>query len=287
MLARVRGVLALGLAAGCGFSPSIVTADAPPIVVDIRMPDTPTLMITWAVDPLSGKGVPESAAKWTELITANHLLAPAAPQHLWEMQETSGSLNDSIGGATLSPYLGPGYDGAVSGWTRHAVTTSDTLANQGFGSSSIGDLDGTSYAMLMYVAIDTSPTSDRELAGIGANGDHRYVSLSPTQTFNAAGSGGLVTVNGTIPTTTAVHPVLMEIAVSHSTYVIYTDEEKLEPTWRSTSGAGSLLNVGNATIGAAAAHYLYGAVWSGAGSEFTDGDAKKLLQSLGWTVTGY
>jgi hypothetical protein len=45
--------------------------------------------------------------------------------------------------------------------------------------------------------------------------------------------------------------------------------------------------VGNAVIGAAATRYLYGAFWSGAKAELADADVKRLLQGLGWTVSGY
>lgn len=271
----------VGLGA-CGFTPNVVLSDAAPPIDTAR--DT-QITATWSVDSTSMKGVPESAAKWNELDQAFHLTS-AAPDHLWWMQEPSGNLVDFIGGVALGPVGTPSYINVVPGWTRLAVGTPDSAATQGFVSYSIGNLDGTSYALLAYVAVVSPPTGLRSLAGIGLGSDHRYAAITAAPTYDAAGAG-MVSAHGTMSPAMDVHPVVIVIDATHSTYTLYTDKEKLSPTWKAPNGAGSLVILGNGVVGSALARYLYATMWVGPNAELGDAQIKQMLQALGWTVSGY
>ena len=278
---RVRGVLALVLLVACSFDHGVVpTPDGPP-------PDGPpdTVMPTWAVDPTSGKGVPAHRNDWAALAQA-YQLATMPPEHLWLLQESSGSLQDSIGSVTLAPQNSPRYRNAVAGWSRLAVGTMDTDANQGFVTTSTGNLDGTPYLLLVYVAVASQPSAQRSLFGVGAGTDHRYVAITPARVFEGTGAGVTPTTGAADPMT-SVHPVVMKLDPLQASYVIYTDQERLSVTWTGTGGLGGLLMIGNAIIGAANANYLYATLWTGPSAQMTDANVKKLLQSLGWTVNGY
>src|SRR5688572_10782146 len=135
--------MALG---ACGFDHGRLPSDGPPpdIEPDVVMP-------TWAVDGTSKKGVPATAVEWNELLSANGLGVP--PTHLWLMQESSGALADSIGTISLTAHNTPTYRNAVTGWARAGVGTDDTVADEGFLTNSIGNLNGSSYLMLVYVAL--------------------------------------------------------------------------------------------------------------------------------------
>lgn len=276
----MRGVLVLALLAACGFEHGLEVPDAR--VPDV-MPDT--VVPTWAIDSNSKKAVPAAAFEWDQLIKA-YGVATMAPDDLWLMQESSGSLQDSIGTIQLDPLGNPSYRNAVAGWSRAAVGTFDTNANQGFLTQATGNLNGPSYLLLVYVSVQSAPASERSVLGIGKSSDHRYITVTPAPVYKGTGIGVTPTA-GTINPMAAVHPLVLALNPTKLTYTVYTDEEKLTVNWTGTTGAGGLLMIGNAIVGAALARYLYGALWIGTKAELGDGDVKKLLQGLGWTVTGY
>jgi hypothetical protein len=267
--------------AGCGFEHGARPTDQP---IDAMVDGD--LSVKWAVDPTSKKGVPASSYEWADLITTRQLTF-GVPSHVWLMQETSGSLTDSIGSLSLNPINAPTYRNPVSGWSRVGVGTVDTTINQGFVSYATGNLDGSSYLILAYVAVTSLPSSERSLFGIGEASDHRYVGVSSTGFARANGLGSASPVTGTHALGTTIHPVVLLIDASAMRYVVYTDEEKLAPTWSTTSSRGPLLVVGNGAPGAGSVRYLYAAEWTGGTAQVSDAQVKALLTSLGWTVTGY
>lgn len=278
--------LLLGSAAACSFDAGVLPPDAR-IEIDAA-PDA--LVPTWDVDGTSGIGVPRSSSEWTELVAA-HSLMLASPAHTWLFQETSGTLADSIGTATLTPYNIPShiqsYGLSINGWSRYAVATPELAGDHGFATSALGNLDGTPYAVMLYIAIRAVPSSTRAILGLGSGGDHRYAAITPAGVIAASGNGGSPTSTGAVALGTNVLPVVMVIDPSASRYAIYTDQERIVATWTPTMGLGNLFIVGNAVIGAASIAYLYGATWTGAGATLDDAAVKRLLQSLGWTVSGY
>ena len=273
----VRGCVILVVVGACGFNPGTLAADGPP-------PDQPDMFTpTWAVDATSKKGVPANAAEWTQLATATGV-PTAVPDHVWLMQDPSGSLQDSIGTVVLTPLAAPTYNNAVAGWSRVAVGTNYTDSNHGFLSTAVGNLNGTSHLLLVYVAVLAPPSTERSVLGIGADLDHRWVAITPAPVYKGTGTG-VTPALGTLNPMATVHPLVVKIDATHSAYVIYTDQEKLNVTWANTMGRGGLLIIGNAIVGAVSARYLYTAMWSGPKAELSDADVKKLLVNLGWTVS--
>jgi hypothetical protein len=182
------------------------------------------------------------------------------------------------------------YGLSVPGWTRHAVSTPELFGDHSYGTVATGNLDGTSYFVLLYVSVISVPPSPRAIAGIGNQGDHHYVTVTASGTLGASyGPPGVdpSPSAGTVALGTTVHPVVMEIDAMHMTFTAYTDTEKLSHAWVPTMGLGDLFVAGNASIGAGAIEYLYGALWKGPNAQLADADVRKLLESLGWTVTGY
>jgi hypothetical protein len=274
----VRALLLLAVVGACGFEPGKVPVDAVPSPPDVLVP-------TWTVDVASNKGVPASASDWSQVLDAARVTL-ASPAHLWLAQEAAGPLDDSIGSIDLLPQNGPSYANLINGWTRTAVGTVETAGDQGFITGSIGNLDATPYLIVAYVGVVSPPSTRRSLIGIGAGVDHRYVAVTSAMTYEAAGAG-VVATTGSHDAGTPVHPVVIAWQPGASMYAVYTDEEKLSATWIPTVGAGPLFTLGSASIGAAPARYLYCALWSGTGIPLDDAAIKRLLQTLGWSVTGY
>ena len=279
MLTAVRIAVCLLLGA-CGFSvPGGAPSDA-----DGPKPDVP-VTITWDVDATSKIGVPSTAQQWRDVMSAAGL-TPEAPVNLWLMQETSGPLSDSIGSIPLVPVNNVFYNITVPGWSRHALGTIDTDGDQGFRSMGTGNLNGTSYAMLVYVSVPTVPGQPRSLAGVGAAQDHRYAAVGAT-TFSARSTTGSPGV-GVAPPGSDVHPLLIEVNVSATPeFAIYTDKEKITAPFMAPQGLGNLVMIGAAGFGSAQARYLYAAMWKGTSAQLSDAQAKSLLMRLGWNVTGF
>jgi hypothetical protein len=278
----VRTALLIALLTACTFEPgSFISTDAE---VDTQRPPD-VIAPTWAVDAVSGKGVPASASDWTELFTT-YGIAAAAPDHLWLLQETSGNAGDSIGSIALSPVNGPTYSSSVAGWSRRAVGTTEGNGDQSFYSSAVGDQNGTAYVVLAYVAVVSAPTQDRSLLGLGAATDHHWISITTAPALEAKSVGASGT-SGTANPIGAVHPIVLRLHPTTSSYTVYTDVERLSATWTSTSGDGNLFVLGNAISGAATARYLYAAMWTGSAADISETKIKAMLQALGWSVTGY
>ncbi len=280
MLAPVRIAAFLVLGA-CGFS---VPNNSPTDASDGPKPDVP-VTVTWQVDATSKIGVPATAQEWRDVLTSAGL-TPDAPANLWLMQETSGALADTIGTIPLVPVNNVSYDNAVAGWTRHALGTIDADGDQGWRSNGTGNLNGTSYTILLYAAVQALPAVPRSLAGVGAASDHRYAAVGPTL-FSARSTAGSAGVGVAAPGTT-VHPLLIEVNVSGTPqYAIYTDKEKITAPYVAPTGLGNLVMIGAAGFGSPNARYLYAAMWKGTGAQLTDANAKSLLTRLGWTVSGF
>jgi hypothetical protein len=277
---RVGWHFILALMGACGFVPGTLPA------IDGREPDVSDVLVpTWTIDETSRIAVPGSAAEWDDLARA-YVLTSGAPDHLWQMQESQGSLGDTIGSVSLNPVNIPTYRDMVAGWARAAVGTIDTSGNMGFRSTAIGNLDGNSYLLLVYVAVLSTPTAERSIAGIGAETDHRYVAVIPGSSFRATGPG-IVPLDGIPGAAVGAHPIVLKVDARAATFAVYTEAEKLTPAWVAPAGRGNLLMIGNAVIGAASARYLYASLWTGPHAEASDSDVKRLLEALGWTVTGY
>jgi len=280
MLAAVR-IAACLLLGACGFS---VPGGAPSDAMDGPKPDVP-VTITWEVDATSKIGVPATAQQWRDLMSAAGL-TPDAPANLWLMQETSGALADTIGTIPLIPVNLVSYANTVPGWSRNATGTTDLAGDHGFSSNGTGNLNGTSYALLVYASVPTIPAQPRSLAGVGLSLDHRYAAVGNAM-FSARGAVGSPAV-GVAPPGAEVHPLLIEVNMSATPqYAIYTDKEKITAPYMAPQGLGNLVVIGSASVGSANARYLYAAMWKGNGAQFTDASAKALLTRLGWTVTGF
>ena len=241
--------------------------------------------VTWSVDSESKKGVPQAIFEWTELMKANGL-AKQPPNHLWLMQDTMAPLQDTIGMIALTAQGTPTYNVPMDGWSRAALGIAESGVEQGFITNMVGRLD-KSYLMLGYVAVASTPGTERALFGLGAGGDHRYVGVTMAPRFKGTGANMMGTV-GMVNPMTDVHPVVLKLAPAQMEYVVYTDQEKITVTWKAVTSPDNLLVFGNAGFGGTAnARYLYGALWTGPEADFADLDVKRMLVGLGWTVSGW
>lgn len=231
-------------------------------------------------DALSSVYSPASAGEWTILMSAAGV-ATGNPSAVYLMQEASGNLADSVGTFTLTA-AGTGllYAQAIAGWTRLGIGTTSGATGV-FANVDIGlpNILTNSLAILVY-AMPTTLGVVRDIAGGGAAATKICGQTSATSGFarvlsvgnNAAGS---VSMSGT------VHPWLVVCNRTASTATLYTDLEKISPTFGNTM-AGQSITVGNFINGGSTCRYLYGAAFFNAAAEFSSAQAKTILTTLGW-----
>lgn len=241
---------------------------------------------TWSVDATSGIGAPADSTEWATINSSESL--SAAPDNLWLMQEASGNLSDSIGAITLTASGTVSYQNAISGWSRYGLGTTDGTAGKWGVSSGTGpDPSSTSVAALLYVRIDNVTTERNLLSLTDSSGNLLVINVTAggllrayVDTNNASG--------GTNYEAGSVFPLLFVYDRTNSRARVFTDVEKISPTYGSGTADGLKFFGGNSTA-VLTGRYLYGAWFTGSDAEWlsTDANAKALLEALGWTVSGY
>jgi hypothetical protein len=236
----------------------------------------------WAIDATSGIAIPQSAGQWSALVAS---VGITGPDHLWLCQEASGNLADSIGTMTLTANASPSYQQSESGWSTKAVQFAQVAA-QHFGKTSSGiDPSTTSVLALLYADFTSAPLADRQALTIGVTAVNSGLTVQSTGTLRLRGNGGLANSFTVWTASPRVHPFLVLTDITNLRRICYSDVEKWSTVW-GTPSSGQNFGIGAFGGGGVSpsANILYVALWAGAHSEFTDGQARDLLVRLGWTV---
>lgn len=231
------------------------------------------------LDGTSGKAVPSTAAEFTNA-------GFQAPGHIWLCQEASGNLADSIGGKTLTAVNTPGYQQAVSGWTRKAIGPTGAATTQSFNNSTMANLNASSAAFLCYVIFNTTATN-REQCSHGGTAINSFEVGGGTNKARLRTNSNAA--NTTLDHVGAVHPIFVKYDKANSLNVLYSDIEKLSITFDgAAAGAVFTLTVSLSSDTAASSQFLWAADWEGSAAEnWTDAKVKSLLTALKWSVSGY
>lgn len=239
--------------------------------------------ITWATDATSGKGVPASATDWNAAMAAANI-SSGGPSGLWSFQQASGNGTDLIGSFTLAAATTPNFNQTITGWTRKGITFDDG-SGDGFTNADAGlpDLSSQSQMILLYVRMPVAaPAVARSIISIGGAGSRALARITTTPRWQCD-SVAFNTTGVANPCDGAVHPVVLRVNRTAQEQDLFTDVEKVSPTF-SIALTGKGLLIGNGGSLAAACSVLYGASFHGAAAELTDAQVKTLLQTLGWTV---
>lgn len=233
-------------------------------------------------DAAAGVYTPASLAEWNNALLAAKI-PNGSPSRLWLLQEAAGNPADSIGSSTLTASSVAGYQQAVTGWARKAITFTDTGgAEEVFNNSdaSLPDVSVKSVLLLSYIAITATPAAERGVIvcgngnGIKANvtaADKAAVYINATNEVTGASSLG-----------TTVRPWVAQINATNSSALLATDQDKLIPTWSAPASAKGVF-IGGAVQTSPAAQVLYAAQFEGVAAELTSAQIKNLLMVLGWS----
>ena len=252
----------------------------PRIGPKIGIGDVTDAMAGVSKDATSLKYVPNTLAQAQTTMRTAGMASGHDPSYLWRAQEAAGNLADSIGIATLTAANAPGYQAAVAGWTRKAVTWADGTNAQFANFADIPNLNANSIALLMYVFTSNTPAANRNVCGVG-NATVSDVQATTGQKYQVTDSAA-VAVAGTVNYGAGVRPMLLVYDLTGLNLKLYTDAEIITGVYNLTSGGG--LWIGGVTALSPTGGCLYAAGWTGTAAEFTDAQARSLLQTLGWTV---
>ena len=231
-------------------------------------------------DASSGVYAPATAAEWQTAFAAAGI-SGGTPSNLWLLQEASGDLADSVGDGTLTN-ASMSYQQSVSGWTRKAMTSPDLDAPYmmfNATGSSMPDLSAESGLLLTYAGITAAPAADRCVLLLGGSNSRGIVTSGLAPKMN----NGTNTATGAANVGTAVRPWVLRHNVTASTSSVFTNQEKVAPTFAASAG-GKKVFFNGAVETAAGAQFLYAACFKGSSAELSDAQLRTLLQRLGWSV---
>ena len=229
----------------------------------------------------SGRYRPSSSAEWATVLAAAGI-ASGGPSALYLCQDASGNLADAVGTFPLTASgTGTTYMQPVSGWSAKAVAM--TSGSTGlFQSTDAGlpDIATTSMLMLAY-AQPTTTASTRDIMGGGTAATRILAETTATSGVPRIMCAGNAAV-GAVNTGAATRPWTLQINRTAGSAALYTDAERIVPTF-GTTAAGKSISIGNFVAGTATCLYALIAVFFGAAAELSTAQVRSLHTTLGWT----
>jgi hypothetical protein len=248
-------------------------ADMPPSGMNERSQGAQPFVQTVTMDATSRILTPATSAEWDQVMRFAGI-SSGGPSFLWLMQESSGNLADSLSTATLTATGAPSYQQPVAGWSRKGVTFTDggaTVLQRT--TAPVLDSATTSQLVIAYGFASSASVTRTTLQIGNATQQTLKVTTTTYQTISSTTATGAAALGST------ARPLALINDVTNSRCAGYNDSDKMVPTYRAAAGATIGL-IGNFTGG-----YLYGAAFQGSSAELTDAQIKRLLQTLGWTIS--
>lgn len=225
--------------------------------------------------------VPASSTEWTNFITANSLTGFTASNviALWLMQDASGSPADVMGSfpltvsGTVITYQSP-----VPGWSRKGINCTANNVNMKNTSASLPAMN-TADATLVIFATVTAPASAK---GLGALGVTTVAQAQADNVPKVIAADGANVANGANNYTGAVRPfIIKHKATATSEARVYTDQEKLSPTFSASVTGKGVQIMGSPSAGPPNMTVVYAYLLNVAP---TDAQIKSLAQAHGFTI---
>jgi PKD repeat protein len=250
---------------------------------------TSLTVILWAVDATSSKAVPADATQWANLVSVNSL-AVGSPSHVWLFQDTLGNLAAAVGGKTLTTTGTPLYQQTETGWSRKFITSNTGAAGANRFANNATMSATTVSVMLLAFARVYAPVAGHQrmfYAGSSSNAMEAVAGSNVIRIRVGAQSG-----NGALSHVGQVRPYVLLHDVTNSRSILYSDIEKKSITFAARVGTTVQFQFSLSTDATSNTAFGYAAAWNGTGVEYgseaaADAAVKALLQSMGFTVTGY
>jgi hypothetical protein len=237
-------------------------------------------------DATSGIYVPANATEWARVLSVAGV-ASGGPSSLWDCQAASGNLTDAIGSLTLTAGgTGLGYQQALTGWTRKAVSFTDAGSGHFTAAAASGPSPAaTSVLWLAYVDLTAAPAATRDIISAGGAAAATQVCAQLLSTSKFRGKCLANPADGAAnPITPGVIPVAVLYNRTAGTCIVVSDADKTLPTYGSgaTDGAKGL---GATQLTSAAMKIAYAVMFQGAAAELTASQLKQILVTLGFSIS--
>jgi hypothetical protein len=232
---------------------------------------------------------PQLGAEWP-LISAGFTY----PAFNWNCQEASGSLIDTVNGTAFDQNGAGTYGNTVSGWTYKFLGTTEVAQQDWRAAAPLAwNLAAQSVLVIGYMVFTS------------AGGNRCWFTLSGTSCITQMSSTGLlgVNMNGVLTNgildhrSASVRPFVLECIpgagiLNHAgagLLRLSTNIEQITGTWALAGAIDGVQAIGaNTSIAPPVARYGTFGVWTGTDAETMSAyTPKRLLQDMGWTVTGY
>ncbi len=230
------------------------------------------------LDAASGKYFPADAAEWAAFIAGAGLSGITVPTSVYNFQEASGNIIDSVGSFNLTAGgTGASYQQTETGFTRKALVNTDGGAY--FYTTSAALPNPASASMLALLVERPIASAIGYQSIIFGDAVFAYLACYSAGKLQVVANSGANNALGNNVITGAARPIALRYNFTGSDITGFTDTEKVTPTWAAcASKAFSFLSQ---APGAA----LYGVRWDGVNAEVSNTHLKALMQALGWTVT--
>jgi hypothetical protein len=234
-------------------------------------------------DATSGIYVPQNASEWASALAVAGI-ASGGPLSHWSCQDASGNLVDNIGGLTLTVAGTPGYQQAVTGWTRTAFRLTDAATMSASSTSaSLPNIATTSALLLAVIVNRATPAATRNALTLGTT----IAAIGPNATgptMRCLSNANTASGANNLPATAIL--VALRVNRTASSQSGFTLQDKITPTF-STGITGQKVTLGpsSGTLNAPPWDFLDVTLFSGAAAEWTDAQLRSMYSTLGWTET--
>jgi len=237
-------------------------------------------------DATSGIYTPANATEWTTFMTAVGLSALGNPNSLYNCQEASGNLADSIGALALTAAGTPaqGYQQAVTGWSRKGVTIGAGGTARFAAASGTGpNMSTTSALWVFFMAVTTVPPNNRTWGAASANGAvicTGLVNATPVPNINI---NSVDTVGSISPVGSTIGPWSIQLDRGNSRAEVTTPKERVQGTFSAavTDGLKGFGACGGTSLDQTV---VYAFMYSGTNGQMSAANLKALLTAMGFSI---
>jgi hypothetical protein len=252
-------------------------------------------------DPLAGvakdagnnKYRPGNSAQWSAVRTVSGI--PSIPNSAHDFVAPSGNIPDLVGSHPLVVSGSPDRAVAIAGVATTGIGGNGTGSNQFAQATGVGNPNTTETVLLGYCKIDAPVGTTVQRMYQGGASNNAFEGLSGSSTIRYRVGAGAIT-GGTNHVALGLFPIVVVRRAGFN--LAYSNVEKIKIATAQTPTSATVFQVGFATSGVTGSITVWNyaarfegaaAAWGGASptEASIDQQVRDLLETLGWTVSGY
>ena len=233
--------------------------------------------------PVIGAGLRARVPQFVGDFTA---LSLVSPNHIWNAQDLSTALVDSVGTANLTANNAPLFAQSLAGaaWNRKGVGPGAAGQSQFINTTYPVNPNAFSVAFLGYFWLEAAPGSTLGFFQLGIPSSP----MTGLWTAAPAVEVSTTTVSVGAATNAALAPFLFVYNRLTATAKLYTDAAVVTSAYTASNVAGTQLEIGNTSATRVQGLWSQAYAWEGSSAEAafgSDAAVRVYLNALGWQVT--